>query len=115
MFVTVARTALKLDSERSVIDQVLSVAGFTTGMILGLFILGTLRRPVQSGAALVGLVAGFLAVLSVWLPSTLPPPWGRVIVAWPWYAPIGTGVTVAVALIVDRLRNHARSSANGGA
>lgn len=95
----VALAALKLQSERSVIDQVLSVAGFTTGLVLGLFLLGSLRHPVSSGAALVGLVAGFAAVLSVWLPTV----WGTTLLAWPWYAPVGTAVTVSVACIVHRI------------
>jgi SSS family transporter len=80
--------------KKSVIDEVLRVAGFTTGMILGLFLLGSLRRPVDSRAALAGVVVGFLTVLDVWLRGGL---------AWPWYAVVGTLVTVAVALVVDRL------------
>ena len=79
--------------ERSVIEMVLSIAGFTTGMILGLFLLGRMRKPVTSSAALVGLVVGFLTVLTVRLGTS---------VAWPWYAPIGTLVTVGVALALDR-------------
>jgi SSS family transporter len=86
-------------SDRSVVDQVLSVAGFTTGVILGLFLLGRLQGRVSSFSALTGLVAGLLAVLAVWLPST----GGHVMIAWPWYAPIGTIVTVAIALSLDRL------------
>lgn len=79
--------------ERSVIEMVLSIAGFTTGMVLGLFLLGRMSRPVGSGAALAGLVAGFLAVLAVRVGTP---------VAWPWYAPIGTLVTVGAALALDR-------------
>jgi solute:Na+ symporter, SSS family len=79
--------------ERSVIEMVLSIAGFTTGMVLGLFLLGRMRRPVRSEAALAGLVVGFLTVLGVKLGTS---------VAWPWYAPIGTLVTVAIALAFDR-------------
>lgn len=85
--------------DRSIIDHVLTVAGFTTGIILGLFLLGSLKKPVQSNAALVGMVAGALAVLAVWLPST----WGETLLAWPWLAPVGTMVTVLVALLVNRL------------
>jgi SSS family transporter len=92
--IAVAVTAYRLSRERSIIDQVLAVAGMTTGMVLGLFLLGSLRRPVASRAALAGLVVGFLAVLSVWR---------QTLVAWPWYAPIGTLVTVGVALLLDRL------------
>jgi solute:Na+ symporter, SSS family len=79
--------------ERSVIEMVLSIAGFTTGMILGLFLLGRMHRPVRSEAALAGLVVGFLTVLIVRLGTP---------VAWPWYAPIGTLVTVGVALALGR-------------
>jgi Na+/proline symporter len=79
--------------ERSVVEMVLSIAGFTTGMILGLFLLGRMRRPVRSNCALAGLLLGFGTVLAVKLGTP---------VAWPWYAPIGTLVTVAGALALDR-------------
>lgn len=91
---SVALAAFWIGSERSIIDQVLAVAGFSTGLILGLFLLGSLRRPVGSGAALAGLACGFLAVLGLWLPSV----WGDTLLAWPWFAPVGSLVTVLVAL-----------------
>jgi SSS family transporter len=106
----VALGALWLGSADNIINQVLQVAGFTTGMILGLFLLGSMRRPVSSAAALIGLVVGFAAVLSIWLPST----WGHKLLAWPWYAPVGTTVTVAVALLVDRLWSAHGSPSDGG-
>ncbi len=131
----VALAALYLNSERSIVDQVLSVAGFTTGIILGVFLLGSLRRPVGSGAALAGMAAGFAAVLLVWLPSAWPPaqrdawaadlagrdwPWAWAAawakgIAWPWYAPVGAGVTVGVALLLDRLKRGVHGPpADGG-
>jgi len=103
----VALAALWIGSQRSIIDQVLAVAGMTTGLVLGLFLLGSVRRPVRSGAALVGLGAGFLAVFGVWLPST----WGPSVLAWPWYAPLGALVTILAALIVDRLGSGDRAPA----
>jgi Na+/proline symporter len=101
-----------LGSPRSIINQVLTVAGLTTGLILGLFLMGSLAKPVRPRAALVGLALGFIAVLMVWLPSTWKeePP-----VAWPWYAPIGTLVTVGVAWFVNRLDWGHGSSANRSA
>ncbi|HYV38774.1 MAG TPA: sodium/solute symporter [Gemmataceae bacterium] len=90
----VALAAVSLVGNTSVVGQVLSVAGFTTGTILGLFLLGTAKRPVPSASALGGLVVGFLAVLCVWWLSDL---------AWPWYAPLGTVATVSVALFLDSL------------
>jgi SSS family transporter len=107
----VALAAFRLLSDEGVITQVLTVAGFTTGMILGLFLLGSLRRPVPSWAALVGLVAGFVVVFLMWL----PPLWGDNRLAWPWYAPVGTITTVATALIVNLLGSQYGSSANRGA
>ncbi|MBO0697726.1 MAG: hypothetical protein J2P46_04990, partial [Zavarzinella sp.] len=116
--VGVAFAAYEVGSDQSVVMQVLAVAGFTTGLLLGLFVLGTMRRPVASWAALVGLVAGFLTVLVVWLPSvpavdrwlreavpSLMPadPSRKVALAWPWFAPVGTGTTVAVAVALDAL------------
>ena len=108
----VSLVAVQFQQQRSVVKDVLAVASFTTGMVLGLFVLGRLRRPVASWAALTGLVVGFLAVLAVWLPPRI----GYVGLAWPWYAPIGTSVTVAVALAVQAVSNrYAGSSANRGA
>jgi SSS family transporter len=92
--IAVALGAVPLMASRNVIDEVLKIAGVTTGMILGLFLLGSLRRPVGSGPALAGVVAGFATVLAVWLATK---------VAWPWYPPVGTLVTVGVALLLDRM------------
>jgi SSS family transporter len=86
--------------ERSVIEMVLSIAGITTGLILGLFLLGRIPRPIGSTAALIGLLGGFLAVLVVWLPTML----GTPILAWPWFAPVGASTTVLVALVSDQLK-----------
>lgn len=100
-----------LSGQRSVIDQVLAVAGFTTGITLGLFILGAREHPVSVGAALAGMAGGLLAVTAVWLPSN----WGKPIVAWPWFAPLGALVTILVALAAERLRNRNGPPADRGA
>jgi SSS family solute:Na+ symporter len=89
----VALAAIPLLADESVINSVLRIAGFTTGMILGLFLLGRMPRPVTSGSALAGLVAGSVVVLALWLLTSL---------AWPWYPLVGTVVTVVAALLVDR-------------
>jgi SSS family solute:Na+ symporter len=115
--------------ENSVVTQVLRVAAITTGMLLGLFLLGSLRRPVRSGAALAGVVVGLAVVLVLWLPSAVGPrlrdwvggsgapgwlaTWAAEPIAWPWYAPAGTLVTVAVALLLDRLGSSHGPPANG--
>jgi len=100
LFWGLARVAVALAAFRlltkSVIEAALAVAGFTTGTILGLFLLGRMPWSISSRAALVGLAGGFAAVTGLWLPSA----WGRAVVAWPWYAPVGTLVTFGVAGVI---------------
>ena len=86
---------------RSVIDAAMSIAGFVTGLVLGLFFLGRMRRPVRSGSALAGLLCGAVVVTALWAGTRL---------AWPWFAPIGTVLTVAVALTVDLSRQGSHGS-----
>jgi SSS family transporter len=100
----VALAAYHIGGNESVVNQVLAVAGATFGLVLGLFVLGTLKVRVPSWAALVGMAAGFLAVLGVWLPGQFGPP----ILAWPWFAPVGTGTTVIVALLLSAQASRER-------
>jgi SSS family solute:Na+ symporter len=93
--VAVALTALLvIQPEQGVVKSVLAIAGWSTGIVLGLFVLGGLGRPVCSAAALAGVVAGAVAVTAVAAGTPL---------AWPWNAPVGTLTTVAVGLAADRL------------
>lgn len=100
----VAFVAYQIGGKESVVNQVLAVAGATFGLVLGLFVLGSLKARVPSWAALAGMVAGFLAVVGVWLPGQFGPP----ILAWPWFAPVGTGTTVLVALALAAVSRPAR-------
>lgn len=95
--ISVALGANFLQSDESIINRVLAVAGLTTGLILGVFLIGLLPRRVGPTAALIGLLVGMGTVVSLWVPTI----WGQVIVAWPWYAPIGALTTVGIALLTD--------------
>lgn len=110
----VAVIAYRIGSERSVVERVLAVAGLTTGLILGLFLLGRMKKPVSSTAAIAGLLTGAIVVTMAylpnfafaqeWLKATLPnvfPAGAKTTLAFPWYAPLGAGVTVVVALFVS--------------
>jgi SSS family transporter len=106
----VAYAAWELGSDESVVKRVLAIAGFTTGLLLGLFVLGTLRVRVASWAAIWGLVCGFVTVFLAWLPSTgltadltgwVPEFYKKPFLAWPWFAPLGAGTTVVVALLLN--------------
>jgi SSS family transporter len=101
----VALTAYWMGSERSVIDQVLAVAGLTIGLILGVFLIGTFHRSIAPRAVLVGLLVGLATVLTVWAWSEfrqhLSDPWNRFQLAWPWFAPLGALTTLGVALLAN--------------
>lgn len=76
----------------NVVESVLAIAAFTTGIILGVFGLGVLTKRVSQPAALVGFLAGAAATIAVRLI-------GRSTdfdLAWPWYAFVGAAATFAV-------------------
>ena len=78
-----------ITSERSALSSVLSVASLINGPILGVFFLGATRRG-GTAAALTGMIAGLVVVLFVAFGTK---------VAWPWYAVVGSVVTLAVGII----------------
>jgi len=84
--------------QESVINNVLAIASFTTGLTLGLFFLGVFTRRVSQGAALGGLVGGAALLTAVWLRTPL---------AWPWYAVVGSLSTVVIGLLIQMLRRRA--------
>jgi SSS family solute:Na+ symporter len=102
--VGVALTTLWLAPKEAIITNVLTVAGMTTGIVLGLFTLGSLQPSVSSTAAMAGVLLGAAVVglVFVFTPTT----WRT---AWLWYALIGTLTTVLSALLADRLVPKAAS------
>lgn len=94
----IAWLAIQLVREKSIIDIVLEVAGLTTGLLLGLYILGSIRTPVSSRAAFVGMITGFLVVNLVYWSKF----WG-VAIAWPWFTPAGTLTTVLAGYLANYL------------
>lgn len=72
---------------RSVVSDALAIAGFTAGILLGIFSLGILTKRTTQQGALVGMVAG-IAVLSYIKFGTST--------AWTWYAIIGAVTTFTV-------------------
>lgn len=119
--VGVAILAYQLGSNESIVMKVLAVAGFTTGLLLGLFILGLLPWKISSKAALVGMIIGFITVLLAWLPASgltadlpgwVPEFYKKPILAWPWFAPLGAGTTVVMALVMNLVtRSHGLATA----
>lgn len=78
---------------KSVVESVLSIAGFTTGVILGLFFLGILSARATRRGALVGLVTGLSVISAVAFGTKL---------AWPWYSIVGSTATLLAGLAASR-------------
>jgi len=79
--------------DRSVLDAGLAVLGFSSGAVLGAFLLGTLMPRVQEREALVGMIAGLVTMTIVW---------GVTTIAFTWYVFIGAATTIAVAWLLSR-------------
>lgn len=80
--------------EQAVVDNALAVAGFVTGILLGLFLLGLIARNAGQAAAFIGMVAGLAAVSYAAFGTKL---------AYPWYALVGSSVVVVVGMAVSHL------------
>ena len=83
--ITVALVAIQFSTR--VVDEVLGIASFTNGIVLGVFLLGTFAPAVRQRAAFVGIVAGTAVMLAVKLMQ---------LTSWQWYVLIGS-VTTYVA------------------
>ncbi len=80
----------------SVVNDVLAIASFLAGILLGVFGLGIFTKKVGQVDALIGMCAGVALLMSVKFATP---------VAWTWYAIIGAATTFAVAVFVSRLRH----------
>ncbi|GAB5407074.1 MAG: sodium:solute symporter [Aureliella sp.] len=80
--------------DQSVVSNALTIAGYSAGLLLGLFLLGVLTKHVSAAAALTGALAGLVSLLSI---QFLLPVY-EIKIAWPWFAAIGSSVTFAVGI-----------------
>jgi len=88
--IVVAIVAIKLSSR--VVDEVLGIASFTNGIILGVFLLGTLTKRVEQTAAFVGIVFGAVIMLYLKLFTG---------VSWQWYVLFGSTATFIAGLLAS--------------
>lgn len=83
----------------SAVNQVITIAGLTSGLVLGVFLLGLSRRRFSQRSILIGMLTGFGAALILIL-SPHDAPWR--IDPW-WAAVVASLSTYAVAWVVDLL------------
>lgn len=89
--VQIAIGILAASISRSVVNDALAIAGFSAGMLLGVFLLGLAFKKNHDLAGVVGMIGG----LSVLLFVKFGPVYfdGMLAIAWPWFALIGATVT----------------------
>ncbi len=90
--IAVALLAIRLSAR--VVDEVLGIASFTNGVILGLFLLGTFDRRANPRAAFAGALAGVAVLLAIKFASA---------VSWQWYVLAGSLTTCTVGIAAARL------------
>lgn len=86
----VALLAIRIS--QTVVNEVLGIASFTNGMILGIFLLGTFTVRVRQSSALTGMIVGALVMLAI-----------RTAVSWQWYVLIGSMATFAAGWLASRM------------
>jgi Na+/proline symporter len=79
---------------RTVVENVLTIAGFTTGITLGVFLLGLFAPRTSQRAALAGFGLGLLLMSVVAFATPL---------AWPWYTLVGSAATFGLGLLAGRV------------
>ena len=92
---SVAILAIELSTR--VVDEVLGIASFTNGVLLGTFFLATFTTRVQSRSVFIGIVAGILFMTTLRTSTAL----NLFVVSWQWYVLIGSLATIGAAWIAQ--------------
>jgi len=89
------------DRDTPVVQLALSVASLTYGSLLGTYILGGAWRRTRQIDVIIAIVASVILMSPVVLGAIIPgfPLHWLKGMAWPWYVPLGTAVTVLVGMI----------------
>ncbi|GIW53455.1 MAG: sodium:solute symporter [Gemmatimonadales bacterium] len=99
---TLAVGALSFSSdEQPVVELALSIASITYGALLGTYILAGIAKRVTQRDVILAMLLACSAMLVVVLFK--PGPLGTL--AWPWYVPLGTLITVVTGIASSWLRN----------
>jgi Na+/proline symporter len=85
---------------RTVVDNALTIAGFSAGLLLGVYSLGVLTKRVGQTAALSGAAVGLMVLLFVQFGvGSL----GVKPIAWPWLALVGASTTFGCGVVFSLL------------
>lgn len=94
----------------TVVENALKIAGFSAGLLLGVFLLSVFNKRAGQWAALAGMATGF--VILVYVSFYLKSEDGTAVIAWPWLALIGASSTFLAATAVSVFWGPEGDSAN---
>lgn len=107
-FVQIATALWAQTLDRSVVQNALSIAGFSAGLLLGIFLLGAFAKRAGQTAAMIGAACGLGVLLAVrfLLPTGVELAGVRLQLnlAWPWLALIGSTTTCICGSLAAILR-----------
>ena len=102
--------AFLFDGGDSLLKSISQVGSYLVGAKLAVFGMGFFARDVSERGLLIGVAAGFAALLVL---VGLGGLWGveglGADIAWPWYGVVGAGVNIAVAWVATRLLDGRQS------
>ena len=88
---------IPLSEGTTAVELALALASMVYGGLLGAFVLAVRSTRADQRSTILGMVLGIGTVVGIWL-------FARSAVAWPWFVPIGTAVTVVVGWGLGRGR-----------
>ncbi len=87
-------------NDQPVVELALSIASITYGALLGTYILGGVARRARQADAILAVAVTTVAMVVI----VLVKPWPFATLAWPWYVPLGTAITLVVGATSAELR-----------
>jgi len=91
------------DQNTPVVQLALSITSLTYGSLLGTYLLGGMWSRARQRDVIVAMTAGVVLMTPIVLGAVIPqfPPQWRWLpgLAWPWYVPLGTTVTVIAGML----------------
>ena len=104
------------DQNTPVVQLALSVASLTYGSLLGTYILGGAWPRARQVDVIIALIVSIVVMAPVVLSAVIPhfPVHWLPGLAWPWYVPLGTAITVAVGMISSLVSGRWADGQMGG-
>lgn len=96
LLIGVAILYIPLSQNAAAVEVALTIQSLVYGGLLGAFILGIGDRRATARGVVVGVLAGIGTVTLIWV-------FARSSLGWPWFAVVGSGITVLVGALTSRL------------